>query len=795
MAGTKAAALGVALGIALGLFAGEASAMKVWVYLNTSAPEGTPPSINLDPSSTPQQTILDITIHGFWMEEVPVENVTFNFQKITFDGWSETSAYEVVGQPDLPAINLTLANLSEAEEGTAVIVDVEMVMMDLTAGIPLYPVQLQALDNGDPPPPFQWDQDFYNLTTGFYPIEDAGSFTPMGIFAGLQMAEIGFYPIKYSPAINRLQIMKQVRIQIDHAGPASIQVQSASRRQVRQFETLLANYPVVEPFVNELEAYFPGDFLFITPPIFLDEIQPLVDQKIERGYDVDVMTTDQTGTTCEDIRTSIENWYYGGDEEADRYIILVGDSNLIPQCTDKFGHESDRVYVCIEGTVLDGQTDPFPEARLGRFPAADESELTNMIAKTLTYEGGYPMSGQWLDNVLLAAHKEEYPGKYTQAQEDVRLAQYSVQPDFQTAYGAEGGSTNSGVRNAIDEGLGVVCYRGHGSATEWWFWNYLSQHFDNSEVALLDNGVMTPVVFSICCQNNRIQSESIGENWLAVEAGAVAHYAASFNSWTDANHTLDFELFRAIYRNGQTLISEAILAAEIQTIVQHQIYGEENTWMYFLCGDPELKVWRKAPKPPMLSGPPEIPPGPGQLLMNASDPENGRAIEGVLVTVPVHGPNGEYGGAYYTDASGAVTIPVDGTELSLLYQDQVPVSTYDEFTDWGVARELISLQATSSAPDAAGVVKLSLGPARPNPSAGRTSLRYTLPNSGHVSLAIFDVRGRRVATLFDGIQTEGGHDLVWTGLDGQGRPLGNGVYFMSLEYGGEVRTSKIVLSQ
>jgi hypothetical protein len=333
MARKRAAALGVASGLAFGLFAGEAPAMKMWVYLDTTAPEGTPPTIHLDPSSTLQQTILDITIHGFWTEEVLVEEVSLNFQKITFDGWSETSGYEAVGQPDLPAIKLSLANLSEAEQGSAAIVDVEMVMMDLTGGLPLYPVQPQALDNGDPTPPFQWDQDFYSQTTWFHPVEDTGPFTPRGSFAGLPMAEIGFYPIKYSPAINRLQIMQQVRLQIDHAGATSPQVQSASRRQVRHYQSLLANYPAIDPWVDELENYFPGDFLFISPLEFLEEIQPLVDQKIERGYDVDIMTTAQTGSTCDDIRTSIENWYYGGDEEADRYIILVGDSNLIPQCT------------------------------------------------------------------------------------------------------------------------------------------------------------------------------------------------------------------------------------------------------------------------------------------------------------------------------------------------------------------------------------------------------------------------------------------------------------------------------
>ena len=145
------------------------------------------------------------------------------------------------------------------------------------------------------------------------------------------------------------------------------------------------------------------------------------------------------------------------------------------------------------------------------------------------------------------------------------------------------------------------------------------------------------------------------------------------------------------------------------------------------------------------------------------------------------------------DANGDARIPVDGTELTLLYQGHVPVSTYDEFTDWGVAKVLIPLQGSTGAPEVAGVARLSLEPARPNPSTGPTSLRYTLPNPGHVRLVIVDPQGRKVATLFDGTQAAGRHDVGWTGRDGQGRRLASGVYFTRLEVDGAVRTSKIVL--
>lgn len=44
---------------------------------------------------------------------------------------------------------------------------------------------------------------------------------------------------------------------------------------------------------------------------------------------------------------------------------------------------------------------------------------------------------------------------------------------------------------------------------------------------------------------------------------------------------------------------------------------------------------------------------------------------------------------------------------------------------------------------------LALAPPRPNPARGSTTIRFALPREGPVSLALFDVHGRRIATLLD----------------------------------------------
>lgn len=78
---------------------------------------------------------------------------------------------------------------------------------------------------------------------------------------------------------------------------------------------------------------------------------------------------------------------------------------------------------------------------------------------------------------------------------------------------------------------------------------------------------------------------------------------------------------------------------------------------------------------------------------------------------------------------------------------------------------------------------LALEPAFPNPFSGRATLRYHLPQSEHVRLTVFDVLGRRVATLVDAAQPAGTHRAS---LDGT--TLASGVYVVHLTAGARTLT-------
>lgn len=76
----------------------------------------------------------------------------------------------------------------------------------------------------------------------------------------------------------------------------------------------------------------------------------------------------------------------------------------------------------------------------------------------------------------------------------------------------------------------------------------------------------------------------------------------------------------------------------------------------------------------------------------------------------------------------------------------------------------------------------------PNPFNPSTSIKYQVPSTNLVTLKVFDVLGREVATLVDDKQEPGEHTTVWN--PGQ---ISSGVYFYRLVVGQHVEIRKAVL--
>jgi hypothetical protein len=82
---------------------------------------------------------------------------------------------------------------------------------------------------------------------------------------------------------------------------------------------------------------------------------------------------------------------------------------------------------------------------------------------------------------------------------------------------------------------------------------------------------------------------------------------------------------------------------------------------------------------------------------------------------------------------------------------------------------------------------------QPNPFRDKTAISWTMDRSELVSVAVYDVAGRLVRTIADGIHPAGPHSVTWDGLDDRRRGAAGGVYFVRLETGDLSRTRRMVL--
>ncbi len=114
-------------------------------------------------------------------------------------------------------------------------------------------------------------------------------------------------------------------------------------------------------------------------------------------------------------------------------------------------------------------------------------------------------------------------------------------------------------------------------------------------------------------------------------------------------------------------------------------------------------------------------------------------------------------------------------------------------------------KTVTATPNVDGVQKVSeavikeyaLFPAYPNPFNPQTSIRFNVPNVDPsvnvVTLAVYNMLGQKIATLFDGPIAGGSFEMKWNGKNDFGVQQPSGVYLVQFQSDQFVQTQKITL--
>ena len=171
--------------------------------------------------------------------------------------------------------------------------------------------------------------------------------------------------------------------------------------------------------------------------------------------------------------------------------------------------------------------------------------------------------------------------------------------------------------------------------------------------------------------------------------------------------------------------------------------------------------------------------------------------EGITVPLTLYAAEGEL---VQFEVKGMIDLP---------YQDAILVNTLDTqvydlrarpsfslIADAGQTPLLLVMGDSISVAEQVSGLKPSdarLKQNYPNPFSTETTIEYTVPEAQSVSLRIFDLLGRHIATLFEGYREPGLHRVTWDGYDDTRKRVGSGMYLYQFQAGYTIQSKKLVL--
>jgi hypothetical protein len=405
----------------------------------------------------------------------------------------------------------------------------------------------------------------------------------------------------------------------------------------------LVIFLVLIPILSKGHAYPEGArYLIITHDDFYEAVLPLAEWKTQKGMLARVVKTSEIGSSQYQIKNFISD-AYNNWEIPPEYVLLVGDQYHIPFPSSL----NDHYYAMIDGDVFD-------DVMIGRFPAANLSQVQTMVAKVLGYEKDpYMEDTLWFRKGTTIVRED---GQYVSDSIYWSDAHYAAGLMVNAGYvhvdsfSSFGGNNAQDVINAINDGRTFVLYRGQGVG---YWWSPFAVYPSST-----NNGFKLPVVVSATCAT--LGMDDLGEEFMRVGTPANPKGAVGFIGTTTIGSGIAHirsaiakGFFKSVFEDRINILGDAFDGARRYL---YDLFGAINDYYGFtLYGDPELNLWTATPSALTVSFPPAIPLGNIDFTVSVSS-SSGNALPGALVCVKMDTLVYSYG---YTGPDGSITFSLD----------------------------------------------------------------------------------------------------------------------------------------
>ncbi len=349
---------------------------------------------------------------------------------------------------------------------------------------------------------------------------------------------------------------------------------------------------------TRLEQRGGADSIIITHPDFASSATPLLRLRKSQGLETTLVTVDQLFDAFnygESSPFALRAYLYDAVtewREKPQSVLLLGDASLDPRNYLGLGDfdfvptriiETAAFKTASDDWLTDFQETGFATIPTGRIPARTPAEAALVVSKIVNYEQG-GSAGSWTHQALLVADQNIGVDFSTEAEMANALLPPSVVTTTILADGQAPSVVSQQILDAVNNGVLLVNYTGHGSEEQWSFADLL----DNTSVAALTNGGRLPVFLLMDCLNgffHDVYATSLSTSLLmAPNGGAVAVWASSGFTTAPPQASMDQALLRTLAANPSEALGQAILMAKSK-ITDPDV---RRTWILF--GDPAMVV-------------------------------------------------------------------------------------------------------------------------------------------------------------------------------------------------------------
>jgi hypothetical protein len=525
------------------------------------------------------------------------------------------SKSEKIGYPSLPV----LRKLMEIPQGANPKVKIlsydtkEYQLGELGIINPIFPCQGPLSKCADEEI-FQIDNNIYQ--TNDFVKEEMVRFEVVGSMRSQRLGLVIISPFEYNPVTNVLRVFENIDFEIVFENADFAKTQEIKSNTFSPYfagmQSSILNY--IPSSNRENLAKYPIKYVIISDPTFTDNLQPLVEWKKRKGFNVIEAYTDVIGSTKEAIKTYIQGLYDAGTTEdpAPTFILFVGDLNTMPTWNNGDG-VTDRNYVEYTGDLL-------PEIFYGRMSAENAAQLDVMVGKTLQYEKYTMPDPTYLDEVLLVSGVDgSHAHNWGNGQINYGTTNYFNSDhgitDHTFLYPASGSAAPQ-IKQIVSSGVTFSNYTAHCSPNGW-----ADPSFGISDIASLTNQDKYGLMIGNCCSSSEFQTDCFAEEivraenkgavgyiggsnstywdedyYFGVGVGTISENPPSYEESTLGNYDRQFHDHGETFGEWYTTMDQVIFAGNLAVLESGSSRAQYYWDIYNLIGDPSLMVYFSNPE-------------------------------------------------------------------------------------------------------------------------------------------------------------------------------------------------------